>query len=60
MPTYLYYCNNCGNQEILQSINDETLTQCPLCNTLDFRKTFSKVGLIFKGKGFYTTDSKNK
>lgn len=58
MPTYAYNCDNCGDLEILQSMSDKVLTQCPFCDTLDFRKVFSKVGVIFKGKGFYSTDSK--
>jgi len=60
MPTYTYNCAECGPMEFIQSINDEPLTECPHCDSLNFYKTFNKVGVQFKGKGFYSTDSKGK
>lgn len=60
MPIYTYTCDNCGDQEILQSITDDMLTQCPRCDTISFRKTFNQVGIVFRGNGFYTTDSRKK
>lgn len=58
MPTYQYKCNSCGVQEIQQSMQDQTLTMCPICDSIYFNKVFSQVGVQFKGKGFYSTDSK--
>jgi len=60
MPTYAYTCDNCGDKEIFQSIMEDTLTACPQCNTMNFKKVYKDVGIIFKGKGFYSTDSKNR
>lgn len=58
MPVYTYSCVNCGLQEISQSIHDSTLISCPICYTMDFKKIYGKVGIQFKGSGFYSTDSK--
>ena len=58
MPTYTYACVNCGVQDISQSIHDDALTSCPKCSTIEFKKVYGKVGLQFKGSGFYSTDSK--
>ena len=59
MPTYQYACTACGNQlEVVQSLTDEPLTQCPACEGR-LRKLFSSVGVVFKGSGFYRTDSRN-
>ncbi|WP_433613362.1 FmdB family zinc ribbon protein [Dactylosporangium sp. CA-139114] len=59
MPTYQYACTVCGHQlEAVQSFNDEPLTECPQCQGR-LRKQFSAVGVVFKGSGFYRTDSRN-
>jgi len=59
VPTYQYACTACGNQlEVVQSFTDEPLTQCPACEGR-LRKLFSSVGVVFKGSGFYRTDSRN-
>lgn len=58
MPTYQYVCQNCGNQfEKRQSFQEEPLSQCPSCYGTVHR-VISPVGIIFKGSGFYITDSK--
>lgn len=62
MPTYEYICNNTDCQhefETFQSMKDDTITVCPLCNqpTLK-RKIGLGAGIIFKGSGFYETDYK--
>lgn len=58
MPTYEYACRDCGEQlEIVQSFNDDPLTECPSCQG-GLRKVFSPVGISFKGSGFYKTDSR--
>ena len=58
MPTYEYVCTKCGHQfEALQSFTDEALTECPECKGL-VQKVYSNVGVVFKGSGFYKTDSR--
>ncbi|MEV0150386.1 MULTISPECIES: FmdB family zinc ribbon protein [unclassified Nonomuraea] len=59
MPTYQYACNDCGEQlEVVQKFTDEALTVCPACQG-NLRKVFSAVGIVFKGSGFYRTDSRS-
>ena len=59
MPTYQYACTACGQQlEAVQSFTDEPLTECPACEGR-LRKLFSAVGVVFKGSGFYRTDSRS-
>ena len=56
MPTYEYVCKRCGHLfEIVQSMKDETLTECPQCGG-ELRKVFTPPSIAFKGSGFYTTD----
>jgi len=58
MPTYQYACTECGEQlEVVQKFSDEPLTVCPACQGR-LRKVFSPVGVVFKGSGFYKTDSR--
>jgi putative FmdB family regulatory protein len=58
VPTYQYTCTECGNDlEVVQSFTDEALTECPQCSGR-LRKVFSPVGVVFKGSGFYRTDSR--
>lgn len=58
MPTYQYACTACGHQlEVVQSFTDSALTVCPECEG-SLRKLFSGVGVVFKGSGFYRTDSR--
>jgi putative FmdB family regulatory protein len=60
MPTYQYACTECGEQlEVVQKFSDEPLTVCPQCQGR-LRKVFSPVGVVFKGSGFYKTDSRSK
>jgi putative FmdB family regulatory protein len=60
MPTYEYACTECGNRiEVVQSISDAPLTTCTVCGG-QLRKIFSPVGIVFKGSGFYRTDSRGK
>lgn len=59
MPTYQYACTDCGERtEKVQKFTDEPLTVCPVCGG-KLRKVFSPVGIVFKGSGFYRTDSRN-
>ena len=58
MPTYEYACNSCGHEfEAFQSFSEAALTECPQCKG-EVRKVFSNVGVVFKGSGFNTTDSR--
>jgi len=59
VPTYQYACTECGEQlEKVQKFSDDPLTVCPNCNGR-LRKVFSPVGIVFKGSGFYRTDSRS-
>ncbi len=60
MPTYQYACTECGHAfEQFQSFSDDALTECPQCEGR-LRKLFNAVGVVFKGSGFYRTDSREK
>lgn len=60
MPTYQYACTSCGEElEVVQKFTDDALTVCPVCAGR-LRKVFSAVGVVFKGSGFYRTDSRAK
>ncbi len=59
MPTYQYVCTECGGQiEAVQRFTDDPLTVHEVCGGR-LRKVFSPVGIVFKGSGFYRTDSRN-
>ena len=59
MPTYQYACKECDHRfEAVQSFSDPSLTVCPQCSGA-LRKVFSSVGVVFKGSGFYRTDSRD-
>ena len=59
MPTYQYSCNECGHFfEQFQSFSEDSLTECPECSGR-LRKVFNAVGVVFKGSGFYRTDSRS-
>ena len=58
MPTYSYACTECDNKfDMVQAFSDDALTECPKCDGR-LRKLFGKVGVVFKGSGFYRTDSR--
>jgi putative FmdB family regulatory protein len=58
VPTYQYACTACDERlEVVQSFTDDALTTCPACGGR-LRKVFSAAGIIFKGSGFYRTDSR--
>ena len=60
MPTYEYRCNDCSHLfEVQQRIDDEPLTVCERCGGR-LRKVFHPAGIVFKGSGFYATDSRSK
>lgn len=59
MPTYSYACTACGHRfDAQQSFTDASLTECPECSGR-LRKLFGAVGVVFKGSGFYRTDSRS-
>ncbi len=58
MPTYQYACTECGDRlEVVQRFSDDPLSVCAACGGR-LRKVFSPVGIVFKGSGFYRTDSR--
>jgi putative FmdB family regulatory protein len=59
VPTYSYACTECSNRfDVVQAFTDDALTTCEECNGR-LRKIFGKVGVVFKGSGFYRTDSRD-
>lgn len=59
MPTYAYACKDCGHAfDIVQAFSDSSLSECPECQGA-LRKKFNSVGVVFKGSGFYRTDSRD-
>ena len=59
VPTYQYQCTDCGEAlEVVQAFTDDSLTECPNCGG-KLRKLFNAVGIVFKGSGFYRTDSRS-
>ena len=58
MPIYEYACNQCGHRfDVKQSWSDDALTDCPEC-TGHIRRVLHPAGVIFKGSGWYITDSR--
>ncbi|WP_448625487.1 FmdB family zinc ribbon protein [Geodermatophilus sp. URMC 64] len=60
MPTYQYVCTNPDGKhefELVQSFTDEPASECPSCSS-PVRKVYGSVGVVFKGSGFYRTDSR--
>jgi putative FmdB family regulatory protein len=59
VPTYQYACTDCGHRfEQVQAFSDASLTDCPVCGG-KLRKVYGSVGVVFKGSGFYRTDSRS-
>ena len=58
MPTYEYECGTCGTFEQFQRITEDALSDCPRCGSAVRRLISSGTGIIFKGSGFYSTDSR--
>jgi putative FmdB family regulatory protein len=60
MPTYEYVCRSCRTHvEVFQHFNDPPLTECGVCGG-PLRKVFHPAGILFKGSGFYATDSRRR
>lgn len=61
MPTYPYQCQNCGNEfEQYQKFTDEPLTKCPKCKKNKLQRVVVPAAIVFKGSGWYKTDSRSK
>lgn len=59
MPTYSYVCTDCDDRfDAVQAFTDDALTTCGKCSGR-LRKLFNSVGVVFKGSGFYRTDSRD-
>jgi putative FmdB family regulatory protein len=60
MPTYEFRCTDCGNTvEVFQRIGDQPPTVCDVCGGT-LRKVFHPAGIVFRGSGFYATDSRSR
>jgi putative FmdB family regulatory protein len=60
MPTYVYRCDDCGHQfELFQRMSDDPVDTCPGCGS-KVRRVIHPVGVVFKGSGWYITDSRAK
>ena len=60
MPTYTYQCDSCGHGfEAVQRFADDPLRECPQCGA-SIRRVIQPVGVVFKGSGWYITDSRPK
>jgi putative FmdB family regulatory protein len=60
MPTYSYHCDSCGHDfDAVQRFADDPLTECPQCCS-PIRRVIQPVGVVFKGSGWYITDSRPK
>ena len=60
VPTYQYACTDCDHAfDQVQSFSEDSLVECPQCNGR-LRKIFNAVGVVFKGSGFYRTDSRSE
>lgn len=60
MPTYRYQCENCNRRfELRQGFSDKPIAICPVCRGVAHR-LFSPVPILFKGPGFYVTDSREE
>jgi putative FmdB family regulatory protein len=60
LPIYEYECETCGRFEKMQKMSDAALTECPSCGSQVHRVISKNVGIVFKGSGFYATDSPNR
>lgn len=59
MPTYAYRCTSCSEEfDVYQRFDEDALTECPRCEA-PLRKLFHPTGIVFKGSGFYRTDSRS-
>jgi putative FmdB family regulatory protein len=58
MPIYDYRCDHCGHVfSAVQSFSDVALEKCPNCGKKP-RRLISMPAIVFKGSGWYKTDSR--
>jgi putative FmdB family regulatory protein len=59
VPTYDYQCRSCGSvTEVIHSMLEDGPSVCERCGG-ELRRVLYPAGIIFKGSGFYRTDSRN-
>jgi putative FmdB family regulatory protein len=57
MPLYRYLCESCGHSfSVLDSFNSQDQRECEECGAKQARRLPSRVGIQYKGTGFYTTN----
>lgn len=60
MPIYTYHCDQCDHEfEKYQSFSEDSLTDCPKCGEETLRKVYKPALVLFKGSGYYVTDTKS-
>lgn len=60
MPIYTYHCDQCGHEfEKYQSFSEDALIICPECGKETLLKVYKPALVLFKGSGFYVTDTKS-
>lgn len=58
MPSYDYKCKKCGERfEVAIGNKEVSIISCPICKSMDTKKVISSVSVMFRGKGFYSTDN---
>lgn len=64
MPLYRYQCEACGHTfRVLQSLNggeEAAMPPCENCGEESVRRVLPRVGVLYKGSGFYSTDYAQK
>lgn len=61
MPFYRYKCDICGYTfKVLQSVNGNSVIACENCGAESMRRVLSRIGVVYKGSGFYSTDYNRK
>jgi putative FmdB family regulatory protein len=59
VPTYDYQCRSCGTiTEVIHSMLEDGPSTCERCGG-ELRRVLYPAGIIFKGPGFYSTDSRS-
>lgn len=59
MPIYEYQCAKCGAVSDIKHGFKETVSEpCPKCGGNELKRLFNPASIVFKGSGFYVTDSR--
>lgn len=60
MPVHTYHCEECNHEfDAHQAFSEDSLSVCPNCGKATLYKIYKPALVVFKGKGFYVTDSKS-